>query len=157
MICLCCNPSAWSDAHFSAGVLSPHNLNCPQQLPGAFYQKVCIPKVILNIRTSFFVKISFPLPAGNTIFLLYWRSVSSWCANATEEQPLIGSRTLTCCQLRTPAPPTSPMKSWWYCHPVCRERLGSSGKQCGKSTLLIKTFSGVCDIKLHFSDLLKKR
>lgn len=32
--------SAWWHAHFSAGVLSPHDLNSPKQLPGAIYQKV---------------------------------------------------------------------------------------------------------------------
>lgn len=98
-----------------------------------------------------------PWPAGNTTSPLSWLSVSSWCVNATEAKPLIGSLTLTCCQLRTPAPPTSAMKSWLFCRPVCRERLGSNGRQCVKSTLLIKTFSGVCHRNLNFCGFFQVR
>lgn len=90
-----------------------------------------------------------PVLAGNPTSPLYWHSVCSWCVNATEVKRLIGSLTLTRCQNLTPAPHTSQTKSWLYCPPVCRERLGSNARQCGKSTHLIKPFLGVCVCVYH--------
>lgn len=64
MISLCCRLSAWPDAHFSARVLSPHNLNCPQQLPGAFYQRVCIQKNHFKYQNFFYLWDFFSPPTS---------------------------------------------------------------------------------------------
>lgn len=90
----------------------------------------------------------FVSSAGSPASLPYWLSVSSWCASGTEEKPLIGSPTSTCCPPPTPAPPTSPTTSWPFCLQVWKKGLQSRGRRCEKSTPHIKTSSGVCSTEV---------
>ncbi len=69
------------------------------------------------------IVIIFVSPAGSPASLPCWCSVSSLCVSGTEEKPLTGFLTSTCCPLLTPAPPISQMMSWLFCLSACRDGL----------------------------------